>query len=166
MQTSLIIILLAVIVPALVLYIDSLNLFYYKKVELELGDLFITYWYKWSVFADPDDTNYTYRKVKIHDRKYDKKVEHILHPSTAKNNFLYFYWDKNYEISPMLYMNVLVLRDAVVSMGIDPVTLEYLDINYIFKRREETEYIGKIEEGEYIPSSGTFQTVESSELNY
>lgn len=166
MQTSIIIILVTVILPAIVLFVDSLNLFYYKKVEFELDDLIVTYWYKWSVFGDRDNTNYTYRKIKLYHKKYDKKIEHYLNPSTAKDNFLYFYWDKAFEISPMLYMNVLVIRDTAVSMGIDPVTLEYLDHQYIFQRREETEYIGKILEGEYIPSGGTFQEVESHEFNY
>lgn len=166
MPTVIIILLLIIIVPALILYLDSLNILYYKKVEFEHKDLVITYWYKWSVFADPDDTNYTYRKIKIYHKQYDKRITHILNPSTAKANYVYFYWDKSFELKPMLFMNVLAIRDAAVSMGVDPVTLEYLGKNYVFKKREETEYIGKIQEGEYIPSDGNYQSVKSAELNY
>ncbi|MEP2025577.1 MAG: hypothetical protein ABJH98_06510 [Reichenbachiella sp.] len=148
-------------------YIDSLNLFYYRKVFFKVGDLEITYWYKWKLFTSKGSPFFIWRKMKMKNTMMGTESEHILDPVSEKGHILYFYFDHNYETHTNMLFDALVVRDSDISMGFDVYSLDYLGTHYVYERREEkTEYLGMIERGKFYKTEGMFRNVESRELNY
>lgn len=148
-------------------YIDSLNLFYYRKVFFKVGDIEITYWYKWKLFTSKGSPFFIWRKMKMKNTMMGTESEHILDPVSEKGHILYFYFDHNYETHTGMLFDALVVRDSDISMGFDVYSLDYLGTHYVYEKREEkTEYLGMIERGKFYKTEGMFRNVESRELNY
>lgn len=148
-------------------YIDSLNLFYYRKVNFRFDDLEVTYWYKWKLFTSKGSPFFIWRKIKFENHTTKQVSEHIIDPVSEKGHILYFYIDHNYTTHTGMLFDAIVIRDTDVSMGFDLYSLDYLGKHYVYERREDqTEYIGMIERGVFYKSEGMFRNVESRELNY
>lgn len=148
-------------------YIDSLLLFYYRKVRFRVDDLEITYSYKWKLFSMKSSHFFIWRKIKFKNHMTDQVAEYILQPVLEKDHVLYFYLDHNYETLTGMLFDAVVVRDADISMGFDLYSVDYLGKHYVYERREEvTEYLGMIERGEFYESEGMFRNVHSKELNY
>lgn len=148
-------------------YIDSLNLFYYRKVNFRIDDIEITYWYKWKLFTSKGSPFFIWRKMKMKNHVTNMESEYILDPVSEKGHILYFYFDHNYETHTGMLFDAMVVRDTDISMGFDVYSLDYLGRHYVYERREEeTEYLGMIERGQFYESEGMFRNVESRELNY
>lgn len=148
-------------------YIDSLNLFYYRKVFFKVEDIEITYWYKWKLFTSKGSPFFIWRKLKIKNTLMKTESEHILDPVSEKGHILYFYFDHNYETHTGMLFDALVVRDSDISMGFDVYSLDYLGRHYVYERRQDqTEYLGMIERGKFYKTEGMFRNVESRELNY
>jgi len=148
-------------------YLDSLNLFYYRKVNFRVGDIEVTYWYKWKLFASKGSPYFIWRKIKFENADTKMTSEYIMDPVSEKGHILYFYFDHNYETHTGMLFDALVVRDTDVSMGFDIYSLDYLGKYYVYERREEqTEYLGMIERGQFYESEGDFRNVKSRELNY
>lgn len=148
-------------------YIDSLNLFYYRKVFFKVGDIELTYWYKWKLFTSKGSPFFIWRKLKMKNTVTDMESEYILDPVSEQGHILYFYFDHNYETHTGMLFDALVVRDSDISMGFDVYSLDYLGRHYVYERREEkTEYLGMIERGKFYKTEGMFRNVQSRELNY
>lgn len=150
-----------------VVYIDSLHFLYYRKVEFVVGDIQVTYWYKWKWFTSRASPYFIWRKLKLHNTSTGMKSEYVLDPVREKGHILYFYFDHNYATYTGMLFDALVIRDADISMGFDVYSLDHLGKYYVYERRlENTEYLGMIEGGEFFKSEGMFRNVDSNELNY
>ncbi|MGL1887752.1 MAG: hypothetical protein OCD76_14645 [Reichenbachiella sp.] len=148
-------------------YLDSLNYFYYKKVNFKFDDLEITYWYKWKLLASKGSPFFIWRKVKIVNHSTNQESEHEIDPVSENGHVLYFYIDHNYKTSTGMLFDAIVIRDSDVSMGFDLYSTDYLGKQYVYEKREEsTEYMGMIEQGIFYKSEGMYRNVESKELNY
>ncbi|MCV9385696.1 hypothetical protein [Reichenbachiella ulvae] len=151
----------------LLYYIDSLNLFYYRKVKFTFENVDITYRYKWKLFTSKGSPYFIWRKIEFINHDTKMTSEHIIDPVSEEGHILYFYLDHNYKTHTGMLFDALVVRDADVSMGFDLYSLDYLGKDYVYERREgETEYIGMIERGKFYESEGMFRNVKSRELNY
>ncbi len=152
---------------AIAYFIDSLNLFYYRKVKFEFEDVEVTYLYKWKLFTSKGSPFFIWRKVKFYNKTTDMKAEYVIDPVSEQGHILYFYLDHNYTTHTGLLFDAIVIRDTDVSMGFDLYSLDYLGKHYVYEKREDqTEYIGMIERGVFYKSEGMFRNVESKELNY
>ena len=148
-------------------YIDSLNIFYYRKVFFDFDDVEVTYWYKWKLFTSKGSPFFIWRKIKLYNKTTQQRAEHIIDPVSEQGHILYFYLDHNYTTHTGMLFDAIVIRDTDVSMGFDLYSMDYLGKNYVYERREDqTEYIGMIERGIFYKSEGMFRNVESRELNY
>ncbi|MFY0627278.1 MAG: hypothetical protein JXR07_13340 [Reichenbachiella sp.] len=148
-------------------YIDSLNLFYYRKVTFMIDDVEVTYWYKWKLFTGRKSPFFIWRKIKMVNHMTNMTMERVIEPVSENGHVLYFYIDHNYKTHTGMLFDALVIRDADVSMGFDLYSLDYLENHYVYERREdETEYMGMIERGKFYKSEGMFRNVKSKELNY
>lgn len=148
-------------------YIDSLNLFYYRKVKFKIEEVDVTYYYKWKLFTSKGSPFFIWRKIKFENHDTKMVSEHIIDPVSEEGHVLYFYLDHNYKTYSGMLFDAIVIRDSDVSMGFDMYSLDYLDKHYVYERREgETEYFGMIERGEFYKSEGMFRNVISKELNY
>lgn len=155
------------IVGTIAYYLDSLNLWYYRKVKFEFEDIEVTYWYKWKLLIDKGSPFFIWRKVKFVNKSTNMSVEHIIDPVSEEGHILYFYIDHNYTTHTGMLFDAIVIRDSDVSMGFDLYSLDYLGKHYVYERREDqTEYIGMIERGKFYKSEGMFRNVKSRELNY
>ncbi|UXP31893.1 hypothetical protein N6H18_16225 [Reichenbachiella agarivorans] len=158
---------LVMILLAAAYYIDSLNLFYYRKVKFRFEDVEVTYWYKWKIFASKGSPFFIWRKIKFENFSTRMISEHVIDPVSEKGHILYFYLDHNYHTHTGMLFDAIVVRDADISMGFDLYSLDYLGRQYVYEKREgETEYLGMIEAGKFYESEGMFRNVESRELNY
>lgn len=152
---------------ALVFYFDSLNKIYYRKVNFTVGDIEVTYWYKWKWFTSKGSPYFIWRKIKFENHEMKTSAEYPLDPVSEKGHILYFYFDHNYETQTGMLFDALVVRDTDISMGFDVYSLDYLGKHYVYEKRvENTEYLGMIERGKFYESEGWFRNVESKELNY
>ncbi|MBU2913793.1 MULTISPECIES: hypothetical protein [Reichenbachiella] len=148
-------------------YIDSLNLFYYRKVNFRYEDIEVTYWYKWKLLTSKGSPYFIWRKIRFENHSTKMITEHEIDPVSEEGHILYFYLDQNYQTHTGMLFDVLVVRDSDVSMGFDVYSLDYLDKAYVYERRVgETEYIGMVERGKFYESEGMFRNVQSKELNY
>ncbi|WP_221409104.1 hypothetical protein [Reichenbachiella versicolor] len=148
-------------------YIDSLHLFYYRKVNFRIDDLEISYWYKWKLFTSNSSPFFVWRKIKFKNHMTNQESEHIMQPVSEKEHILYFYLDNNYKTYTGVLFDAVVVRDADVSMGFDLYSTDYLGKNYVYERRKEsTEYLGMIERGKFYKTEGMYRNVNSKELNY
>lgn len=148
-------------------YIDSHNIFYYRKVNFKVYDIEVTYWYKWKLLASKSSPFFIWRKVKMKNHLTNMTCEYTLDPVREKGHILYFYFDHNYETHTGMLFDALVIRDSDISMGFDVYSLDYLRRHYVYERREgKTEFLGMIERGKFYQSDGMFRNVESKELNY
>lgn len=148
-------------------YVDSLNLFYYRKVHFRFQEVEVTYWYKWKLFTSKGSPYFIWRKIRFKNHETKMELEHIIDPVCEQGHILYVYLDHNYETHTGMLFDAIVIRDSDVSMGFDLYSLDYLGKDYVYERREgDTEYVGMIERGKFYESEGMFRNVESRELNY
>lgn len=148
-------------------YIDSLHWLYYKKVNFKIGDIEVTYWYKWKLFTSKGSPYFIWRKVKLENHVTKMKQEQVLDPVSEQGHVLYFYFDHNYKTHTGMLFDALAIRDSDISMGFDIYSLDYLGSHYVYERREQsTEYLGMIEGGKFFKTEGMFRNVASKELNY
>ncbi len=154
-------------VGTILYYIDSLNLFYYRKVVFKIEEVEVIYQYKWKLFTSKDSPFFIWRKIKFINHETKMEAEHIIDPVSEQGHIMYIYLDHNYKTYTGMLFDAIVIRDSDVSMGFDLYSLDYLGKHYVYERREDqTEYIGMIERGKFYKSEGMFRNVKSKELNY
>ncbi|PIB35835.1 hypothetical protein BFP72_10745 [Reichenbachiella sp. 5M10] len=148
-------------------YIDSLNLFYYRKVNFRFEDIEVTYFYKWKLLTSKGNPYFIWRKIRFQNHSTGMGAEYVMDPVCEKGHIVYIYLDQNYRTHTGMLFDVIAVRDSDVSMGFDLYSLDELGKHYVYARRDgETEYIGMIERGKFYESEGMFRNVESKELNY
>ena len=152
---------------AVAYYIDSLHLFYYRKVMFEVEDLEVVYQYKWKLFTVKTSHFFIWRKIEFYNKLTKQRSVHEMLPVSEQGHILYFYLDHNYQTYTGMLFDAVVVRDEDISMGFDLYSTDYLGKNYVYERRaDQTEYLGMIERGKFYKSEGMYRNVHSRELNY